>query len=214
MGAGSPGGRAGRAPQEPCREVPYPLYLLQTWAHRPWMEEVAGSQVGAWQKPKGQGVTTVNFRQRALRQQLYETQSEQDVQRSAKSTHLPRNPRTEGCPPGGSLPLPVPNLPILRVSPDRAIQPYLHQARGPMQVSKIRATQLLLKTEGVSPPTSIFFTLPTSCLHSPPPRMLSASAPILTSQQKPASCVPHLCSSRGYSVPPWAAGFLGPLDRG
>ena len=47
MGVGSPGGQVGRTPQEPCREVPYPLYLLQTWARRPWMEEAAGSQVGA-----------------------------------------------------------------------------------------------------------------------------------------------------------------------
>lgn len=176
MGAGSPGGRAGRAPQESCREVPYPPYLLQTWARGPWMEEAVGSQVGAWQKPRGQGVTTVNFRQRALRQQLYETQTELDVQHSAKSTHLPSNPRTEGCPPGGSSPLPVPDLPVLRVSPDRAIQSHLHQARGPMQVSKTRAPQ----DRGVSPPTSIFFMLPTSFLYSPPPRMPSASAPILT----------------------------------
>ena len=79
MGVGSPGGRVGRAPQEPCREVPYPLYLLQTWACRPWMEEAVGSQVGAWQRPRGQGVTTVNFCQRALRQQLYETQPELDM---------------------------------------------------------------------------------------------------------------------------------------
>lgn len=163
MRVGSPGGRVGRAPQEPCREVPYPLYLLQTWARRPWMEEAAGSQVGAWQRPSGQGVTTVNFCQRALRQQLYETQSELDVQRSAKSTRLPRNPRTECCPPGGSPPLSVPDLPILRGSPDRAIQPYLYQARGPMQISKTRATQLLLKTEGsLLPQASFSSSLPPS----------------------------------------------------
>lgn len=98
MGAGSPGGQAGRAPQEPCREAPYPLYLLQTWARRPWMEEVAGSQVGAWQKPKGQGVTTVNFRQRALRQQLYETVR---AGRAAFSkVHTPaQKPQDRGLPP-------------------------------------------------------------------------------------------------------------------
>lgn len=60
----------------------------------PQVEEATGSSVGAWWSPRAQGVTSVNSHQHALRQQLYETQSELGVQQTAMCAHLPRSSRT------------------------------------------------------------------------------------------------------------------------
>lgn len=62
---------------EACRHSAPSMELLLQAADRTGrgQDEDAGSGVGAWQSPRGHGVTSVNSCQRALRQ-LYETRSE------------------------------------------------------------------------------------------------------------------------------------------